>query len=172
MPMMSASMQRPRIRHLTGTLFALIVFALLSLQATPVFAASWQVSEQEGVPVAVTPKHNMMLKMIKPKNDIWGKLYISLSDEQVASLRQHRIDKYFSFISVGVEVDRYTRNMNAKVEESKNFVRVDIDQRMWQGIKNGSRLNVYLPDGTTYKETLRGSSRALQKLEKHIFSQY
>jgi hypothetical protein len=149
----------------------LTLIVMLAVPGTAL-AASWRVSDQNGTPVAVTPKHNMMLKMIKPKKDIWGKLYISLSDEQVASLRKHRIDKYFAFITVGVEVDRYTRNTNAKVEETKKFVRIDIDQRMWEGIKDGAKLNIYLPDGTTYKETLRGSSKALQRLERHTFSQY
>lgn len=135
-------------------------------------AASWNVSDQDGTPVAITPKHNMILKMIKPKDGIWGKLYVSLSDEQVENLRKYRLDKYFAFISVGVEVDGYTRDTNAKVEETQKFVRIDIDQRMWEGIKKGNKFNVYLPDGSTYKETLRGSSKALRRLEQHTFKDY
>ena len=148
------------------------LMAAMLLHSPAASAASWEISDQDGTPVAITPKHNMILKMIKPRDGIWGKLYVSLTDDQVEALKNYRLDKYFSFISVGVEVDGYTRDSNAKVEESKNFVRIDIDQRLWEGIKKGSKFNVYLPDGSTYKETLRGSSKALRRLEQHTFRDY
>ena len=157
----------------TAKLLSLLaMFASIMLYTPWANAASWRISEQDGEPIAITPRHNMMLKLIKPNNGIWGKLYVSLSDEQVTALKNFRLDKYFAFISVGVEVDGYTRDTNAKVEEAQKFVRIDIDRRMWEGIKKGNKFNVYLPDGSTYKETLIGSSNALKKLEKHIFSSY
>lgn len=153
-------------------LLLLVMITGTMLYIPPAHATSWRTSVQDGVPIAITPRQGMILKMIKPSNDLWGKLYISLTDEQVTALRKHRLDKYFAFISVGLEVDGYTRNTNAKVEETEKFVRIDIDQRMWEGIKRGTKFNVYLPDGSTYKETLRGSSKALRQMEKHTFSSY
>lgn len=131
---------------------------------------AWTVSTIAQDSVAVTPKHNLILKMIKPNKGLWGKLYINLNSKQIEKLKNHRLDKYFSFISVDIEIDGYTRNTNAKVVESKGFIRIDIDQRMWDGFKKGNRMTVNLPDGSSYGETLRGSSRALRRLERKFFS--
>lgn len=150
----------------------LVLTFLLATLTAPAHAASWRLSTEGDAPVAISPISNMILKMRKPKEGIWGKLYINLNNEQVEALKEYRLDKYFAFISVGVEIDGYVRNTNAKVVEMKKFVRIDIDQRMWNDLKKGSRLIIYLPDGSTYKETLRGSSKALRALEKHVFSHY
>ncbi|MCG8668363.1 MAG: hypothetical protein MI867_03040 [Pseudomonadales bacterium] len=150
------------------------VFIVFFLFAGFAQAASnaWRVSTVDDRPVAITPKHGMILKMQKPNKGLWGKLYINLTTEQVESLKKHRLDPYFSFISVGLEVDRYVRNTNAKVIETKQFVRIDIDERMWESLKKGSKLTVYLPEGSTYIEKLKGSSKALRFLEKSIFRHY
>ena len=152
-------------------IFRLVPFIFLALFfSLNVHAGnSWRISTIEQSSVAITPKHGMILKMRKPNKGLWGKLYINVDNQQIENLQKHRLDKYFSFISVGLEVDGYTRNANAKVVETKGFVRIDIDQRMWEGFKKGSKLIVYLPDGSEYTETLRGSSKALRHLEKSFF---
>ena len=150
-----------------------VAFLLLSLSQTIQAAPDqWQVSIEDGKGIAVTPKHRLMLKMQMPKNGLWGKLYVNLNDDQITALKKHRLDKYFSFISVGLEIDGYTRDANAKVEEEAKFVRIDIDQRMWEGLKKGNKLKVMLPDGSTYSERLRGSAKALRKLEQLTFRDY
>lgn len=155
--------------HLRGFILGALFWGILTGSAQ---AASWSISQKDGSAIAITPNHQMMLKMQKPRDGIWGKLYINLSQDQVNALKQYRLDKYFAFISVGIEVDGYTRDANAKVVESQNFVRIEIDQRMWESLKKGSKFVVTLPDGSTFKETLRGSSRAIQTLEREIFRNY
>ncbi|MCG8314011.1 MAG: hypothetical protein MI976_12420 [Pseudomonadales bacterium] len=161
----------PITRLLLG--FIAILLSVFSLCQTSLAAsAQWKVSIEDGKGIAITPKHHLMLKMQRPKNGIWGQLYVNLDDEQITALKSHRLDKYFSFISVGLEIDGYTRDANAKVEEEAKFVRIDIDQRLWEGLKKGNQLKVLLPDGTTYTEKLRGSAKALRKLEQLTFRDY
>lgn len=148
----------------------LSLLVLLITFSTSVSAAnSWQLRSVDGQNIAVTPTHNMYLKMIKPNKGLWGRLYINMSAEKVKGLNKYRLDKYFPFITVGIEVDGYTRNTNARLDESNGFVRLDIDGRMWEGLKKGKKFIIYLPDGNNYEETLRGSSKALRQLEKRFF---
>ncbi len=171
---MDTNMQTINIVKMDNPVPYFRLFSLLLIMTTFCVNAqagnAWQVSTTDGSSVAISPTQNMIIKMRKPSSGLWGMLYVSIDDTQIKNLQKHRLDQYFSFISVGLDVDGYTRNANAKIVKSQNFLRIDIDQRMWDGFKKGDELTVMLPEGSTYKETLRGSSSALKKLEVQFFN--
>lgn len=149
------------------TLRSLIVSLLLIL-AIPAWAApEWSTRWDNGDLLAVTPSHNLQLRLAAhPNESTWGTMEIPIRAEQLEALNKHRKDKLFPYIDVAVEVDKYYRTAQGHILQSRLIIKTDLDVRQWEGLKKGSRLSVRLPDGTEFKETLRGSGAALRAVEK------
>ncbi len=141
---------------------------LLLLPGIPAQAAGqWTNHLNNGDLVAVTPAYSLELRLAKTPNEAtWGHLVIPIKAEQLDALNKHRKDKLFPYIDVAVEVDKYYRTAQGHILTDELYIKTDLDVRQWEGLKKGNRLVVRLPDGTEYRETLRGSGAALRKVEK------
>ena len=141
---------------------------LMVFLVSPVFAASqWITRWDNGDLVAVTPGYQLQLRLAKsPNESTWGQLVIPIKAEQLDALNKHRKDKLFPYIDVAVEVDKYYRSAQGHILSDELIIKTDLDVRQWEGLKKGNRLVVRLPDGTEFRETLRGSGAALRKVEK------
>lgn len=145
-----------------------LIASLLLLVCLPSLAAGeWLTRWDEGDLVAVTPANKLELRLAAmPNENTWGHLIIPIRAEQLDELNKHRKDKLFPYITVAVEVDKYYRNAQGHILSDELIIKTDLDVRQWEGLKKGKRLVVRLPDGSEFKETLRGSGAALRKVEQ------
>ena len=145
-----------------------LVFVLAMLSGWPALAAEqWTNRWDEGDLLAITPTYHLELRLKQTPNESeWGQLDIPIKAEQLDALNKHRKDPLFPYISVDVEVDKYYRTAQGHIMTDELIVKTDLDVRQWEGLKKGHHLIVRLPDGTEFKETLRGSGAALRKVEK------
>ncbi len=150
------------------TAFQYLFSLLLLLVSAPLLAAgAWSTRWDNGDLLAITPNHQMVLRMdLKPGQAVWGRLIIPIKAEQLTELNKHRKVPEFPYIDVAIEVDRYYRTAQGHIFEKELYVSTELDVRQWEGLKKGSRLVIRLPDGTEYKEALAGSGQALQEVEK------
>lgn len=132
-------------------------------------SSSWQASTKAGSTIVTTPSHGMVLTIQKPKDGVWGVLYLDLSEPQIAALKKHWVDKYYSYVKVSLEIDDYQHSVSGRVDETKKFLRMELDLAIWEAIKKGNRMRLQLPSGEEFEEPLRGSSKALQTLERNLF---
>lgn len=147
------------------------VWLLLWLPVSTHAAASvWQASTRAGSTIATTPNHGMVLTIQRPKDGIWGILYLDLSEQQISALRKHWVDKYYSYVKISLEIDDYQHSATGRVDETKKFLRMELDLAIWEALKKGKRLTLTLPTGEEFEEPLRGSSKALQALERSLFN--
>ncbi|MGB3621559.1 hypothetical protein FT643_00790 [Ketobacter sp. MCCC 1A13808] len=158
--------QTPRILNVimfsTVLLLSNLVFSGLSLAGD-----SWTNAIVKGEPIAVTPKYRLHIYMAKhPTEPVWGKLDIPIKAEQLPELNNHLKSPNFPFIDVAIEVDKYYRVMQGRIYKDELIVSVDLDLRQWDGLKKGDELEIVLPGGTEFKESLRGSGTALRKIER------
>lgn len=134
-------------------------------------AGAWTTRWDKGDLLAVTPNHQMILRMdVRPGQAVWGRLIIPIKAEQLTELNKHRKVPEFPYIEVAIEVDRYYRTAQGHIFEKELYVSSELDVRQWEGLKKGKRLIVRLPDGSEYKEPLAGSGGALQEVEKRYQS--
>lgn len=130
-------------------------------------ADSWTNQTVNGSLIAVTPTYKLQVYQIeRPTETIWGKIAIPVTEEQLPELHKHHKSPNFPFIDVGVDVDKYYRTAQGHILDNKKMITVEIDRRHWDGLKNGSKLVITLPDGTEIKESLRGSGAALRAIER------
>lgn len=150
------------------TAFQYLFSLLLLLVSAPLLAAgAWSTRWDNGDLLAITPNHQMVLRMdLKPGQAVWGRLIIPIKAEQLTELNKHRKVPEFPYIDVAIEVDRYYRTAQGHIFDKELYVSIELDVRQWEGLKKGSRLVIRLPDGTEYKEALAGSGQALQEVEK------
>ncbi|MAR92883.1 MAG: hypothetical protein SV765_16115 [Pseudomonadota bacterium] len=140
---------------------------LLLLAGVAQAADSWTNRKQNGDLVALTPQYQLQVKQSpRPTEMLWGVIEVPVTPEQLPELHKHRKSPNFPFINVGVEVDKYYRTAQGHIKDDELLVEVDIDRRHWDGLKQGDRLVISLPDGTVLKESLRGSGAALRSIER------
>ena len=147
------------------------LFACLFLLAGSTALANdeWTTRLDNDVRVAVTPTNQLLLGLARAPNEgTWGYLIIPIKAEQLEVLNKYRTDPLFPYIAVAVSVDKYYRNAQGHILANKLLVKADLDVRQWEGLKKGKRLVVSLPDGSEYKETLKGSNAALAEVEKYF----
>ena len=146
---------------------SLLAALLLSLGMPALAAGEWTNRWDQGDLIAVTPAHQMQLRLAAvPNEGTWGHLLIPIKAEQLDELNKHRKDKLFPYIEVAVEVDKYYRTAQGHILADQLVVKTDLDVRQWEGLKKGKKLVVRLPDGSEFKEPLNGSGSALAQVEK------
>lgn len=146
---------------------SLLMTVLLALIPAAWADSAWSTRWDNGDLVAVTPAHGLEIRLAAhPNQSTWGTLQIPFKAEQLDELNKHRKDKLFPYIDVAVEVDKYFRTAQGHILKDQLIIKTDLDVRQWEGLKKGNRLVVRLPDGTEFKEPLRGSGKALGAVEK------
>jgi len=149
---------------LIGALLINIFFSI-SAQA----AGGWKQGIMDGKAVAISPSKKVTLKIIKPKDGIWGHFIIPLTPEHTEKLKKHRINPHYSFIPAYITIDKIERRSTGKVNQYQHYISIDVDRRQWYGLKKGETLQIELPDGTVYKETLKGSFKVMKKVERGLY---
>ncbi|OUR92545.1 hypothetical protein A9Q81_16505 [Gammaproteobacteria bacterium 42_54_T18] len=147
---------------------AILISACLSISAHA--AGKWQKGIMDGKAVAVSPSKKVTLQIIKPKDGIWGHFIIPLSPEHTKRLKKHRINPHYSFIPAYITIDKIERRSTGKVNQYQHYISIDVDRRQWNGLKRGKSLQIELPDGSVYKETLKGSFKIMKKVERGFIS--
>lgn len=145
----------------------LLINALLSISAHA--AGGWKQGVMDGKAVAISPSKKVTLQIIKPKDGIWGHFIIPLAPEHAEKLKKHRINPHYSFIPTYITIDKIERRSTGKVNQYQHYISIDVDRRQWNGLKKGESLQIELPDGTTYKETLKGSFKVMKKVERGLY---
>ncbi len=145
---------------------ATLTSILLSFSAHA--AGKWQEGAMDGKAVAISPSKRVTLQIIKPKDGIWGHFIIPLTPEHSEKLKKHRINPHYSFIPTYISIDKIERRSTGKVDQYQHYISIDVDRRQWSGLKKGTSLQIELPDGTQYKETLRGSFKVMKKVERSL----
>lgn len=123
----------------------------------------------DGKAVAISPSKKITLQIIKPKEGIWGHFIIPLSPEHTEKLKKHRINPHYSFIPTYITIDKIERRSTGKVNQYQHYIRIDVDRRQWNGLKKGKTLQIELPDGTLFEETLKGSFKIMKKVERRLY---
>ena len=152
----------------------IFTFALLTLLLNISFSIPsqaeglWHNGTMEGKTVAISPSKKISLKIIKPKSGIWGHFIIPLTKEHTEKLKKYRINTNYSFIPAYISIDGIERRSTGKVNQYRYYISIEVDRRQWDGLKKGSVLKIELPDGTVFEERLRGSMKALKKVERDL----
>ena len=146
---------------------ATLISVLLSFSAHA--GGKWQQGSMNGKAVAISPSKKVTLQIIKPKAGIWGHFIIPLTPEHTEKLKKHRINPHYSFIPTYITIDEIERRSTGKVDQYQHYISIDVDQRQWNGLKKGNSLQIELPDGTQYKETLKGSFKIMKKVERSLY---
>ena len=143
-----------------------LVCMMLSTANHSVASENWVLRKNNGGYIAVTPIHRLKIQMVeRPNESVWGQLDIPVKPSQLPELHKHRKSPHFPFIDVAIEVDRYYRTAQGHIHDDELVITVELDLRQWEGLKKGNRLIIGLPDGTTIKESLKGSLYVLRKAE-------
>ena len=145
----------------------IMISTLLSLSAHA--GGKWQQGAMDGKAVAISPSKKVTLQIIKPKDGIWGHFIIPLTPEHTEKLKKHRINPHYSFIPTYITIDKIERRSTGKVNQYQHYISIDVDRRQWNGLKKGKSLQIELPDGTAYKETLKGSFKVMKKVERALY---
>jgi len=153
-------------RTITFAILSLLLSTLLSIPAHA--EGLWHNGTMKGKTVAISPSKKVTLKIIKPKDGIWGHFIIPLSQEHTKQLKKYRINANYSFIPAYITIDGIERRSTGKVNQYQYFISIEVDRRQWDGLKKGSILKIELPDGTVFQEKLRGSMNALKKVERGL----
>ncbi len=152
---------------LQNTRFILLIALSIFLSTLAQASDRWETRTFNDQPTAVTPHQQLQVYMPKKFNQYrWGILVIPIQEEQLPALHKHRKSPNFPFIDVGLDVDGYYVTAQGHIHDEDHLLTVELTQQQWDGLKKGSKLIVELPDGTSYSETLRGSSAALKQLER------
>lgn len=155
------------IKRIPSLVATLVISVLLN---TPTQASGkWQQGIMGGKAVAIAPSKQVTLQIIKPKDGIWGHFIIPLTPEHTEKLKKHRINPHYSFIPTYITIDKIERRSTGKVNQYQHYISIDVDRRQWNGLKKGKSLQIELPDGTVYKETLRGSFNVMKKVERGLY---
>ncbi|PCJ45748.1 MAG: hypothetical protein COA99_04195 [Moraxellaceae bacterium] len=152
-------------------LLSLALFVCLiniTLAAPTQAAPRWQTGTMDGKIVAISPSKKVTLKIIKPKNSIWGYFIIPLTPDHTKALEKHRINPHYSFVPTYIRIDKIERRSTGKVNQYQNYISIELDGRQWDDLKKGATLSIELPDGTQYNESLRGSMKVIRRIEKDL----
>ena len=152
----------------TALFISILLFNIL-LGASAHAAGSWKQGLMDGKAVAISPSKKVSLQIIKPKDGIWGHFIIPLTPKHTEKLKKHRINPHYSFIPTYITIDKIERRSTGKVNQYQHYISIDVDRRQWNGLKKGSSLQIELPDGTLYKESLKGSYRVMKKVERGLY---
>ena len=93
---------------------ALLINILFSISAQA--AGGWKQGIMDGKAVAISPSKKVTLKIIKPKDGIWGHFIIPLTPEHTEKLKKHRINPHYSFIPAYITIDKIERRKHRKSE--------------------------------------------------------
>ena len=163
----STGSRRDATRPWRGALSVLVAsLIMMTLSSSVVAQESWILQKQKGTNIAITPKHQLQIRMMeRPNEAVWGRLDIPVKAAQLPELHKHRKTPHFPFVDVAIEVDRYYRTAQGHIHDDDLMVTVELDLRQWEGLKKGNHLIIGLPDGSQLKESLKGSLGVLRKAE-------